>query len=178
MLAASGTVNSLDSGIGYHFMNVDGLVLVAGDDDRTAGKAYVQVFRSGAVETADTKIMLPAQDGSHVIRRKTLEQNLSEFVYSIGNFYKSVGIEPPIVVTVTMLGVKGFTGVSSGRDSTPPIPKSTIRFPPVEISQFADNFSDAGNGLRPIFDVLAQSVGLRGSESFDSDGKWHNPVGR
>lgn len=176
MLSANGSAFSLSGGISNHFLNADGLVLVAKSEEAGKGQSYVQIFRSGYVEATDTMLLRPDQEGRHLIRSKTIESALARFVFGVESFFKKVDIEPPIYATMTMVGVKGYTGDLSNPDIVKPVMKTVIRFPTTQISELSQNHHDVGTFLRPIYDVLAQCIGQRDAESFDSDGKWHDPM--
>lgn len=86
----------------YHF-NIDGLVITAMQiKDSFAG--YLQMFRSGALETVDTTLI---EVGSNEVRTRLIEQHLIEKLPSYFRYLQALDVPPPYVVGLTIGGVRG-----------------------------------------------------------------------
>ena len=84
----------------------------------------------------------------------------------------------PLVVTATLVGVKGaILGISTDQnlfDPPDPIRQDTVFLPEIVIDQYSAN-DEYVRKLRGIIDVLWNSAGLAGSTNFDANGTWKNP---
>ena len=92
-------------------MNFDGLLTLPNADEQ-AGKegAYVQVFRSGAVETVCSSIAGEAE----YVNIHEIDVYLVHYsrIYSV--LLRECGAEPPFEVVASLIGVKG-KGLTTGR---------------------------------------------------------------
>jgi hypothetical protein len=85
-----------------HF-NIDGLVITAMQiKDRFTG--YLQMFRTGALETVDTTII---QAGSNEVRTRLIEQRLIERLPSYFQYLQALNVPPPYIVGLTIGGARG-----------------------------------------------------------------------
>jgi hypothetical protein len=137
---------------------------------------YVQVFRSGAIEAVEASLLnltewrkMNKASMPDFIPSSDLELLLMKAVTNYTNIQKRIGIDPPIFVMVSLLGVRGFrvtTGQTGFSGNT--IDRDVLVLPDVVIDDFA---FDPGNLLKPIFDAIAQAAGLSGSRNYDAGGK-------
>lgn len=141
-----------------------------GSEKRIAS-TYVQVFRSGAVEVADQRMLirqLPKYDC--VIPMGAFEKEMIAAVERFGSFQRDVGITPPIVVMLSLVGVKGFaltTGSNQWTDSR--IDRDALTAPDLLIEDF--NFQ-ADVFIKPALDFIWQAAGLADSRNYGQDGRW------
>jgi hypothetical protein len=152
---------------GYSVLiNLDGVVTFEGGHDERS-RTYTQLFRTGAVEAvevfsrANQQIYLPA-----------LEQQLGDAVASHADALDGLGVEPPLFVFLSFVGVRGFQlylpnavwhrGAPSLRDDSLLLPEIVI-----EQKEFEPH-----RVLRPLFDMVWNAFGLRGSKSYDKEGNW------
>ncbi len=84
-------------------MNLDGVLLASAD--RPAAR-YAQVFRNGCVEVAagwsgeaNSRNSLPCP---------AFETAIIEHIYRGKQLFENTGINPPVAIMVTMLGVEGW----------------------------------------------------------------------
>jgi hypothetical protein len=77
-----------------------------------------------------------------------------------------LGIVPPVVVALTLTGVKGFTIARGfGRNE---IDRDILV--PEEMVESYDR--SPGAILKPLFDMIWNACGLPRSENFDENGQW------
>lgn len=141
---------------------------------------YMQVYRDGRVEIATRGRLEQEQANAeeygvaYFIAPYT-ENDVIESVTAALTVIGSLGVQPPVYVCLTMLGVKDKTLIPSGNvqdfslSDMPTFDEDMLFLPPV----VAESLSvDVSLLLRPVFDVLWQSSGLEGSRSYNAAGKW------
>jgi len=134
----------------------------------TPARAYVQVSRDGSLEIVDASAVrgseIPAQDLESKIVG-ALDHNIAHL--------RAMDVHEPLVVMISLHGVRGVTLESSARrwgGPTPTLDRDDILLPECVIE---GPFEPAQ--LRHAFDALWRSGGIKGSPSFDADGRWTNP---
>jgi hypothetical protein len=70
-------------------------------------RTYVQFFRNGSVEGVDTSI-LSVSGEARVFSGPTYERRIRQAVSRYAAAQKQLGVEPPLFVMVSLLGVKGY----------------------------------------------------------------------
>lgn len=162
-----------ERGWGTRF-NLDGLLMHSAlDPQETQGHTYLQVFRAGAIEAVEA-FMLNARRDRKVIFPEVEQETLKALDRCLG-FYRSSEIAPPIVVMLTLLGVRGFSigdrpqwmGV---RSTT--VDRDALLLPDVlveDLKQPADVI------LRPVLDALWQAAGEERCPHYGQDGRWKMP---
>lgn len=157
--------------------NFDGLVRVSG---QAAGSpsSYAQLFRSGAVELADTYTLDDRPNGtSSTIPSVAFERYLIEALASVLGLQQAIGIEPPILVALSLLGVRGYQMTSSpGRfDDGSPVDRADLVGPELlldDLESVADDKQAAASFLRPSLDAVWNACGYPRSLNFDQAGRW------
>jgi hypothetical protein len=148
----------------YRF-NFDGWVSYTAPD-QGANRSYLQVFRSGALE--DTVAPGP----SDYFSPEEIEANILNGLGRFVGLFAENGIEPPVVVAISLLGFEGATlypeEEAQASEEVHPIDRNTLLLPDVLIRAFN---SDLESLLKPAFDALAQALGQPGSLSYGKDGK-------
>ena len=82
---------------------------------------------------------------------------------------RDLGIEPPIFVMLSLLGVKGFTmGVSDVRFKPGTIDRDSLLLSEVMFDSYD---SDVGKVMKPAFDMVWNAAGWSGSRNYEGD-KW------
>ena len=90
---------------------------------------------------------------------------------------KDLGLTPPIVVMITLLGVKGYTltyhgqvgGAFLKRMETAAIDKDILSLPPVIVDDFS---GDAVELFREGVNIIWQAAGQPGSPHINDEGMW------
>jgi len=141
-----------------------------GESKRKAS-TYVQVFRSGALEITNQRLLIRAVvEHDTIIPMGAFEKQLLEAVARFVRFQREVGITPPIVLMLSLLGVKDFaltTGTYDVTDSK--IDRDMLTAPDILIEDFS---FEPDILLRPVIDFLWQAAGLADSPNYGPDGRW------
>jgi hypothetical protein len=152
--------------------NIDGFVTFSGAASG-AQFSYLQIFRTGALETTTTEV-IRAQAGALMFYPLGTEEQVLKGLKQYIPFYKAIGIEPPIVVAVTLLRFKGATLPPDSSRRLPsrsgyPIDRDTLLLPDVLLRNYDEALPTL---MRPVFDALWQSLGIARSPSYDKAGNW------
>jgi len=148
--------------------NLNGLLAWAGVEDgkgRSCISGYVQLFRNGIVEAVDAsmgRLLAGPEPSVKVIGALHLEVELLKAVRRYMALLRAMGVAPPIIIMVSLLGVKDYTlGASHLQGfrmvrSVFPFDRDTIVLPSVK----ADSYDvDRAVLMRPIFDTLWNAAG-------------------
>lgn len=152
--------------------NFDGLLSVAIDRQQSPTcPAYAQLFRSGAIEAVEALMLaLDPQDKS--VPADLFEQRLVSGLVDYLKFEQDLGVEPPIFVMLSLLGVRDYTIQTRHRyyeTENLPIDRDVLLLPDILVDDYAARGEDL---LRPAFDALWQSAGWAGSKNYKDDGTW------
>lgn len=151
-------------------VNFDGFLTLS-NPNQGRYRAYVQVFRTGAIEAVASSIARSdggihlGQVGHHIIdsvRRCTVD-------------LESCGVVPPLTVMASLIGVRGrllageFSiweqqGQTSDRDE--------LHLTEVVMEEIRNTNPDCAKALRPILDHLANAAGYIASPFFDQAGNY------
>lgn len=150
-------------------VNFDGLVTYGMEGARNP--TYLQLFRSGAIEGVDAQMF--GRGDKNQIPCVTFEE---EFIDALKRYLcvqKEIGAECPIVVMLSLLGVKGFTMAMprnywSHREY--PIDRDDLIIPEILVESWD---VDAATAIKPAFDAVWQASGWEGSPFYDKQtGAW------
>lgn len=147
--------------------NFDGLVTFVEENDGRAA-SYVQVFRNGAIEAVDTYSVVGRLGPGDVIPSKTFEQHVLDAVPPLMEGLKFLELDPPVVVMMSLVGVKGLRmGMKHG--TSDPIDRDVLLFP----EQLAESYpKDPAPLMHPLIDMVWNACGLERSPHFDVDGNY------
>lgn len=129
--------------------------------------SYLQMFHNGCMEAVETFLL---QDGEfpllHII--STIVQKTEEYLA----IQKKVGIECPTFIAVSLIDVKGNEFDTSsimryGFSNLSPVDRNNLILPEVMLDNYEQ---DVSKKLKPIFDQLANAVGLSESPPYDNNG--------
>ncbi len=149
--------------------NFDGYVALGGGAEV---RTYVQIFRNGCIEAVTTRVF--DEEAKHILSPafeyaliKALERYLKAMTVA--------GVDPPIAVMVSLLGVDAFrmglNRMSFGPDIFP-IDQSTIAFPDLLAEEYD---IESATFLRPVFDMAWQASGVARCPYYDAEGQWVDP---
>jgi hypothetical protein len=148
--------------------NFDGYVVSAGSAENGVYRGYLQVFRSGVMETVDTGILDSAGKSTEpLLHGSNLEGKIIDSVERHSTFLERAGAEPPIIVMLSLLGVRGYFLVGNGGALYDPIDRNDLIVPEVLVGGFG---IDVGTQLRAVFDPIWQAAGEERSQNYDSEG--------
>jgi len=134
--------------------------------------SYLQLFRNGALEMVDALVM-KSEDRS--IPSRTFEEELVKGMGRYLSLEKQLGMEPPLFVLLTLLGVHGYDmGVMRGFPRTPQEEERTIDRDILNISEILveDLDTDVPKLMKPAFDAVWNAAGWSGSRYYDAGGNW------
>jgi hypothetical protein len=146
--------------------NLDGVVTYLGAYP-TQAEGYTQLFRSGIIETA---LPLERTEQRPPILRSTDTEG--ELIDALGRFLSALvelGVGPPVYAFLSLVGVRGGTFQVAGGYSHPKFRDDVVILPEIVIENFDH---DASSILRPMFDMLWNTCGLRRSRNYDDEGNW------
>lgn len=150
--------------------NFDGLYTSSSREG--VAHSYLQVFRSGIVEAANTSLLEHGPEEPKFIASIPYEEALLRGLRRILDLQKRLGVEPPVVVMLSLVGVKSYMMyVAPERrfDGGHPIDRDALLIPEVLVE---DLDGDVDAILHPIFDALWNATGWAGSINFDEAKKW------
>lgn len=152
-------------------MNLDGCVTYDQQGNDGPCYAYAQLFRSGAIEAVDGITLVVGNEPG--IPNIAYEKEVIRVTEAYLKLLRQLGIEPPIIVMLSMIGVKGLKMILGPRYSflrrVPVMDRDMLLLPEVLLEDFD---KEPATILRPIFDAVWQSAGLAGSANYNKDGKW------
>jgi len=155
--------------------NFDGL-LHTSETAKRGVYGYVQLFRNGMVEAIDGSLLEPT-DEALIIRGLAYERQLINSTSEYLHLLEGLNIEPPILLFLTLIGVKGYsiTFVAPGRTEMPitgtvdTIERDLLLVPEIVIESYDVTVSEA---MKPCFDSVSNASGLSRSLSYNDKGKW------
>jgi hypothetical protein len=157
-------------GIRFRY-NLDGIVTYIPPLGNSPCDGYVQLFRNGTIESVESH-MLFAQAEEKLIPHAHLESRLISCLRAYLTAQQTLGLEPPIVLLLSLLGVRGYRiGVGPFRDTKPPIDRDAVLLSDVLVEDFS---ADSAAILHPVFDGVWQAAGWRGCLNYDAQGKWQD----
>lgn len=154
---------------GWDRWNFDGYV--RSNYIEAAGKcfAYVQAFHNGIIESADTYCLssdLSQRDkgiSSHYFERKVLGA-----VQTYLSLQAELGVSPPILVMLTLLGVKGYAMLAPYRGYYDRMDGEIDRDDLLVPESLVQSFEyDLGEVMRPILDQVWNAAGQQSSPIFN-----------
>ena len=104
----------------------------------------------------------------HVIRSRVIENALTKGLERYMRVQEKLGVEPPLFVMLTLLGVAGYRLDQSDFDDHT-IDRSDLIIPEVRVDEFSSNPHEV---MRPIFDSIWNAAGWFRDMNYDEDGKW------
>lgn len=145
--------------------NFDGVLAYADD-------TYVQVFRSGAIEAATTRLF---NDERKSIPSISFEKEIIKIFPYYTALLRDLGVEPPLLLFLTLCGVKDYRmGVDPSRffpRDIPgrPIDRDVLLIPEIVMEGWE---LEASKILRSSFDAIWNAAGWERSINYDENGNW------
>jgi len=156
------------TGWNYRY-NFDGFLHYSNSTQRAATYAYLQVFRSGAIES----VYVFSETSQKIIPSQWYEQQLILALQQYLATEMDWGLNPPFFIMLSLIGVKDYE-VSTKRINLFPltsyeIDRDILLLPEVLVEEYAVKAADI---LRPLFDAIWQSAGWDCCKNYDKDGNW------
>jgi Putative DNA-binding domain len=128
---------------------------------------YLQLFRTGMIETARSGIDQLANGGPGV-HAFAVGQSMLKSVRDYLQGYALLGVSSPVIVSLTLMNVNNCR-IVCGEDCGAALPAHTLMFPDVVFRHF-DGISFAP--LRPILDALWNAGGQEFCPNLSKEGRW------
>ena len=165
-------------GVNYSFrqrFNFDGYFSYSERTPEGVAESYLQLFRSGILETVDSYSLRPrpvVQPGTeHIIPLTFTEKVLLKAVERGLHLYRVFEVTPPIGIKVAIMGIKGYRVIDPDRTrysyTDKVLEHEELLFPDVLLQDFNEKPSRL---LRPLFDTLWQAGGFAKSLNYDESG--------
>jgi hypothetical protein len=153
--------------------NLEGFMSYSWNKDK-GSHSYVQLFRSGIIEAVEGLLLEPHGE-QRLIPSIAYERELLHSLTEYLSVLKALNVEPPIVLFLTLLGVKGYSMGLSSRyeiDEIYKIDRDMLSLPEVII----ENHDEAADRiLKPCFDSVWNACGFSGDFYYNDEGKWASP---
>jgi len=163
----------------YHGrFNLSGYVRPNGiEEPPRALNGYIQVFRNGAVECVETINAVDSAIGE-MIGLDTLEHIIINDFETALLIQKNLGVSLPIVIMVSVLGVKDAVLTMDRRRAfryseyrSIPLYQDRLLIPDTLVEDYE---TDPKSAAKPILDILWNVAGWERSLSYDDHGNWIN----
>ncbi len=154
--------------------NFDGLLRPATSRD-ARHQAYAQLFRSGAIEVADAWAVADKGKGTpDTIPSVAFERYLLEALPGHLALQEKLGVDPPVLVMLSLIGVGGYrmTVSPSAFDEGEPIDRDDLVFPEILLEEYETDPRSVASLLRPALDAVWNACGYPRSPNYDPDGRW------
>jgi hypothetical protein len=155
-------------------INLDGFITLSDPYEQAEGqRAYVQIFRSGAIEAVASSI---ARGNQHV-DLQNIEGPIVRHAHLYATALHKCGIDPPLAVMASLVGLNGLrliTGIPSitGLTEGQLVDRDQLHLTEVILEQVPASLPELAVILRPILDQLANAAGCISSRSFDEAGNY------
>jgi hypothetical protein len=157
--------------VGAARMNVDGALAVR-DPGPEGTHGYTQLFRNGFLESV--KVLGAGQDGQHALLPSLrYEQELNTFLQAVRVEFVHLGVSTELAVMLSILRANEVQlGVRHDLDFIEPhqgfFDRKTLVLPDV----LTQGDMPAELAMKPVFDLVWQSAGFRGSRNYNAEGQW------
>jgi len=140
-------------------------------------RAYVQVFRTGAIESVCSSLARGREHKS--LELPKLQAMIIEYACFYARSLNAVGIPPPFAIFVSLIGVKGmrllqdFIGTAFPEDIPfAAVDDDRIHFDEAVFETATTDYNACAKLLKPLLTHLANAAGRESSPYFDDDGNY------
>jgi hypothetical protein len=147
--------------------NVDGFLGYSRSNSGSA-RDYVQIFHSGGMEVVKCRLF---QGGAGVRFLPSIAYE-GEIIREFARYcdlLRGFGVGPPLVVMLSLLGVKGCGMWLQGGVGDSRIDRDAVLIPDITVDDYSVKPEHI---LRPVFDAVWQATGYHGSPNYDKHGNW------
>jgi hypothetical protein len=131
---------------------------------------YVQVYANGIIEAVEGYHLKPGEKKLYI---RGIEEQIIACTKEYSNYQKQLGLNPPVVLYLTLLGTKGFTIEHGSRYKdaykTYPIEKEDLYLPKIILNRFGFVSEKI---LKTSFDRIWNACGYPRSLDYDPKGEW------
>jgi hypothetical protein len=158
-----------------HRYNLDGFLTCSGGREEKS-HSYVQLFKNGIIEAVEGLTLDPRYTNGKLSIPTDYERELIKSLPDYLSVLKTLNVELPIFIFLTLVGVKGYSmAVDRQRywvDEVHTIDRDILLLPEIVIESYDVIAKDI---LRPCFDSIWNACGFPISLNYDDAGEW---VGR
>jgi hypothetical protein len=138
------------------------------------GAGYVQLFRTGVIEAADNDAFIDGHIDGYL-----LDEGLIKAVYRYFRLLRALGVEPPIFLMLSLVGVSGYQmlrrDVRYGYHAAlRPVDRDALVVPEVMVESLEPDLYTLQQRMRPLLDAVWNAVGLPHSLHYDESGNWQS----
>jgi hypothetical protein len=151
----------------FYRHNFDGYLTYSHDGE--AAYAYLQVFRNGIIESVRATYEHSAATGRRLIPSAKYEEEVLDALSRFLELQKQLGVEPPLLVMLSLMGVKGYSltsEISLLGDKV--IDRDALIVPEVMIDDFG---SDPDDVMKDSFNAVWNAAGHERCRNYDAMGK-------
>lgn len=148
-------------------INLDGFLNYSGIKGASC-EAYTQLYRTGVIETV---CVIEQLNGQLIIPSTWIEKQILRTFFLYLRSYQGLGIEPPVFVFLTFLGIKEYSLFVNQRTfrQTHTIDRDLIQLPEITIERYDVK---AQSILRPLFDMVWNAWGYDRCFNYNDEGNW------
>lgn len=156
-----------------HKINFDGFITFTDNDKKTI-YTYTQLYKNGTIEAVEGFLMRPFQQKCPPaeilsIRSSSFEKELISSLNAYLKIIKTIKIELPILLFLTLVEVKGYRMGLPNQQFSNAIDRDMLLLPEAIIENY-DTPSE--QILRPCFDAVWNACDFYKSPNYDENGKW------
>ncbi|NMB83388.1 MAG: hypothetical protein GYA14_16380, partial [Ignavibacteria bacterium] len=152
-------------------INLEGILSYSGGQDNRS-HSYIQLYRNGIVEAVEGLTLSSTREGKY-IPSVGYESMLMQALKSYMGIIKDLGVNPPIAIYLTFIGVKGYKlssrNIMFDSDEDNVINKDILNLPESIVETYDITPTAI---LRPIFDLVWNACGFERSFNFNEKGEW------
>ena len=152
------------------FFNFDGFVVMSNGEE--GADFYIQGYRDLRMEKVLGEYQESPETKSQIIPQTRLANEIFMLVENAINFYKKANVELPIVLMLSILGVKDYKFKRNHNmfsNTGKPIDRNVMQFPSILISNYDVNIKQM---LKPTLDIFWQSAGFLHCFDYNQNGDW------
>ena len=153
--------------------SLDGLVTYTGPEERFESvRAFSTLFRNGVAE-AVSEVRAGRKGDRRSISLRGIERDIGPALRNAFGELTHYRVPPPYYLMVSLVGVRGLSAPMDEWHSGLPYPHRAdqVLLPEMLIDDALAK-EEPTTWLRPIFDLLWNAFGQRGSPSFDREGRY------
>ena len=153
--------------------NLDGFLVYSNDKERY--RSYVQLFRNGIIEAVNASLIRPI-DKEQIIKDITFESTIIKSFSEYKKLLKELNVELPIIISVTLLEVKGYymgkgTRIFFKDEQVYAIDRDHLFLPELLMENYEQKEDLL---LKTIFDSIWNACGMERSLNYDiKTGNWN-----
>lgn len=155
----------------YQRYNLDGLMTYSTIGDFKTADAYLLLYYNGIIETFNSRVLTLSSKDQKAFRVEAIERGLIEELERLLGELNSLNVNCPIIIMITLLGVKGYMIDSSNAffHANDSIDRDTVFLPEVMLNDYSEKIELV---IKPIFDSLWQAFGFSKCKHYNDKGEW------